>query len=264
MIPGQRYYDEAELEAYVDGELDAVRSAEIAAWLTRHPEAQAAAETIRYQNAGLQALFEGQLRQPVPERLEAVLRSREPEVGRPRRRLLPLYGLAAAAMLVLLVTSATAGWMLHDLRTTQQAQTQRVEAFLDQVQSAYMLYAMSELQSSFDEARLETILNTVTQRLDAEIRQPQHHEGYRLLDGQLIPTAGSLAAVFLIGDPDDRRISLYVQRSWEPPTSGAQLAHREDFSFYYWSDGPLTYALAAPVEQDYLRDLGGRLYPPHD
>jgi hypothetical protein len=32
----------------------------------------------------------------------------------------------------------------------------------------------------------------------------------------------------------------------------------------YWSDGPLTYALAAPVEQGYLRELGARLYPHPD
>lgn len=269
MIPGQRYYDEAELEAYVDGELDAVRSAEIAAWLTRHPEAQAAAETIRYQNAGLRALFEGQLREAVPERLQAaVAREQRGERRRrrfwPFRRVSPFHGLAAAAAMLLLLAAVGVGWMLHDLRTTQYAQLQRVEGFLDQVQSAYSLYAMSETQSGIDDARLQAILSTVAERLDAEIRQPQHPEGYRLVDGQLIPTAGSLAAVFLLSDPDGRRISLYVQSSWEPPPSGAQLAHREDLSFYYWADGPLTYALAAAVEEDYLRDLSGRLYPPRN
>lgn len=261
MIPGQRYYDEAELEAYVDGELDSVRSAEIAAWLTRHPEAQAAAETIRYQNAGLRALFEGQLLQPLPERLlAAARRGAEVRPLAPRRRPM-FYGLAAAAAVVLLVGSAAAGWMLHDLQTMQRAQMQRVEVFLDQVQSAYSLYATSEAQTGFDEERLQRILATLAERFNAEMRQPSHPEGYRLIDGQLIPTAGGLAAIFLLSDPDDRRISLYVQNSWEPPPSQAQLAHRENLSFYYWSDGPLTYALAAPVADDYLRDLSGRLYP---
>ena len=259
MNPNSRPYDEAELEAYVDGELDPVRSAEIAAWLSVHPTAQAAAETIRYQNAGLRALFDGLLEEPVPLRLQAALGQRR------KRRVIsvsrvPWYGWAAACVL-LMVASLAAGWVGHERSVQQQQREQRIEAFLDQVQSAYALYSIGEVRTTIDEERLNRMLSMVTERLNAEIRRPRRQEGYRLLDGRLIPTPGSIAAVFLISDPQDRRISLYVQGSWEPNLAGAHLAHRDDLSFYYWTDGPLTYALAAPVEQGYLRELGARLYP---
>lgn len=259
MTTVNRHYDASELEAYVDGELDAVRSAELAAWLSRHPDAQGVAEVLRYQRAGLHALFDGLLRQPVPPRLLAMLRRRE---GGSLRRLMQPAQLAwvlAGALLVAL--SAVLGWFAHGYALGQQAHEQRLQAFLAQVQSAHALYAMVERGETMDQARLDTILDSVTERLEGTIRTPQDEERYHLLDGRLIPTAGGAAAHFLFADPEDRRISLYVGSGWGTELTDT-VEQRDGLTYYYWSDGPLTYALAAPVEAGYLREMVTTLYPP--
>jgi len=126
-----RRYDESELEAYVDGELDAVRCAELAAWLSRNPEAQALAETLRYQNAGLHAVFDSLLGAPVPSRLLARL-------GGPRRKRrlghIPLMWLVTGGLL--LVASALMGWLAHGYSLSGQALGEKREAQLRLLEQA--------------------------------------------------------------------------------------------------------------------------------
>jgi len=62
------------VNAYLDDALEPERALEIAATLASRPGDAAAAEAIRAQCCALHALFDDVLRQPVPDRLRAVLR----------------------------------------------------------------------------------------------------------------------------------------------------------------------------------------------
>ena len=62
---------EADLHAYVDGLLPAVRHAEIDAYLASRPDELARVQTYQAQNASLRALFDPVLDEPVPARLSA-------------------------------------------------------------------------------------------------------------------------------------------------------------------------------------------------
>ena len=56
---GPRPVDEDELQAYVDGLLDAKRRSEVEAYLATDPEEVERVEAYRLQNIGLHAMFDG-------------------------------------------------------------------------------------------------------------------------------------------------------------------------------------------------------------
>jgi anti-sigma factor RsiW len=57
---------EAELHAWVDGQLAPARRAAVDAYLSQHPAEAARLQAYRAQNAGLRALFQPVLDEPVP------------------------------------------------------------------------------------------------------------------------------------------------------------------------------------------------------
>jgi anti-sigma factor RsiW len=73
-----------EVHDYVDGRLDDADRARIAAHLEAHPVDRARVETYRAITAGLHALYDPALREPVPEKMRALLaahrrRNRDPQ-----------------------------------------------------------------------------------------------------------------------------------------------------------------------------------------
>jgi anti-sigma factor RsiW len=86
-----------ELHAYVDSALPPARHIEAAAYLAENPCEAAAVEAFRAQIAGMKALFDVVLDEPVPRRLRGVLRQA------PTRRALPsswVIGASIAAAVV--------------------------------------------------------------------------------------------------------------------------------------------------------------------
>src|SRR6185312_12105095 len=67
---------EQDLHAYIDGHLEPAEAARVAAYLARHPEAAALVEAYRAQTAGLHALYDKILDEPVPPELLVLLRRR--------------------------------------------------------------------------------------------------------------------------------------------------------------------------------------------
>jgi anti-sigma factor RsiW len=83
---------EQDLQDYVDGRLEAGQEAEIAAYLADHPATAARIERDRAHVAGMHALYDGILAEPIPPPMRALLQ----RAARRRRR--PLLALAAAGL----------------------------------------------------------------------------------------------------------------------------------------------------------------------
>ncbi|WP_423459648.1 anti-sigma factor family protein [Ottowia sp. VDI28] len=66
--------DEAELHAWVDGELSPESAAVVAQWLAENPGEAARMAALQAQNAGLRALRGQVLQEPVPPHLRHALR----------------------------------------------------------------------------------------------------------------------------------------------------------------------------------------------
>lgn len=76
-----------DLEAYIDGRLESERTTQIEALLMRDPKVAEMVRAMRFQNDALRCLGADILKEPVPERLRAVIEGRKAEdaTGKPRR-----------------------------------------------------------------------------------------------------------------------------------------------------------------------------------
>ena len=238
-----RPYDVSELEAYVDGELDAVRRAELAAWLSRNPDAQAVAETLRYQNAGLHAVFGKLLHKPVPERLRTPL-------ARPRSRNdarvghLPLIWVVAGGLL--LFASALIGWLAHGYSFGRPAQDDQLAAHLEQMQEAAAFCTLPEDLAEGLGGAADSFLISLAE--DAPLGPAAAADRrLRLVEARVLPGQEGLSAVFSFADETGSHLSLYIQRSELEEEQAPRLVERDGISYFLWSEGPLTCTLVAPA-----------------
>jgi len=243
-----RPYDVSELEAYVDGELDAVRRAELAAWLSRNPDAQAVAETLRYQNAGLHAVFEKLLHRPVPPRLLSSLD--QASSGR-RARLghLPLIWVVAGGLL--LVAAALIGWLANDYSFGQRSQDDQLAAHLEEMQEAAAFCDFSGPwpgrglepgpAPGADSASLQVLLAE-----EGSSALPGIESKLRLVEARVLPGESGLSAVLFFTNDAGSQVSLFIQRRGSEEELSPRLVEREGVSYFIWSDGPLSCTLVAP------------------
>ncbi|HEV2547773.1 MAG TPA: hypothetical protein VGU20_10575 [Stellaceae bacterium] len=91
-----------ELHAYVDGALPPVRHFAVALYLAEHPREAAAGEAFRAQIAGMKALFDPVLDEPIPSRLRQSL------PGPSARRRPPSLRVIAASIAAALVVAGGA------------------------------------------------------------------------------------------------------------------------------------------------------------
>jgi anti-sigma factor RsiW len=229
---------EQDLHAYIDGHLEPAEASRVAAYLARHPETAALVEAYRAQTAGLHALYDKILDEPVPQEMLALLRH--------RRSATTWRGVAlAAAALALIMVSTGMGWWLNDLRRGSAAAAPA--ALVAEAQRAHRLFAGDEpLVSDFGTQRSTGLAQSLSQRIGAAVTLPDvERAGLSLRGVRLVPTASGTAAVLLYRDNAGRPASLFVTTiaaADAPP----QIENSADVVTLYRVAGGLAYALTLP------------------
>src|SRR6185312_5696071 len=203
---------EQDLHAYIDGHLEPAEAARVAAYLARHPEAAALVEAYRAQTAGLHALYDKILDEPVPPEMLVLL----------RRRRLAMTGrriALAAAALALVVVSTGMGWWLNDLRRVSAAAAPAL--LVAEAQRAHRLFAGAEpLASDFGTQGIAGLAQSLSQRIGAAVTLPEaERAGLGLRGVYLVPTASGTAAVPLYRDANGLAYALTL-----PQATGADTA----------------------------------------
>jgi anti-sigma factor RsiW len=194
---------EQDLHAYIDGHLEPAEAARVAAYLARHPEAAALVEAYRAQTAGLHALYDTILDEPLPEPMLALLR---------RRRAVSLWrgmAIAAAALALVMVSTAT-GWWLNELRHGGAAAPPA--ALVAEAQRAHRLFATDDRWvSDFAAPRNAALAQSLSERIGAAVTLPEvERAGLKLRGVRLVPTASGAAAMLIYRDGAGRPASLFV------------------------------------------------------
>ena len=200
-MSGGRSISEAELNAFVDGELAGKEAAEVQAALANAPEDLARVAAISALNERLVQHYAKALTEPVPARLAAVA-ARIPH-RRPRpgvRRLGVLAGLAA-----LLVAAAALGYLTRDLLDRWQQPT-----FVANALGAHSVF-VPEVRHPVEVGAGEEahLVQWLTRRLGVDVRAPElSGQGWTLVGGRLLPDRGQPAAQFMYQDGNGRRLTL--------------------------------------------------------
>ncbi|HXW23200.1 MAG TPA: anti-sigma factor [Xanthobacteraceae bacterium] len=241
---------EAELHAYVDGELPADRRAAVRAWLAAHPEDAARVAAWQAQADLINARYAGVAQEPVPPRLDVNRLSR---VDRRWTRL------AVAAVIVAFLLGGVAGWFG---RQTWAVGMDSLRVFTTDAIDAHKLYVV-EVRHPVEVAGTEQahLVQWLSKRLGYDVRAPDLGRiGLKLIGGRLLPGAsGAGAALLMYEGASGERFTIYCARAGAPETAlryqvaGAVAA-------FYWIDDNKGFVVSGPADRDRLLKVAQSVY----
>ena len=240
--------DEAELQAYVDRQLDDERRVQIERWLEEHPDEAVTLAHYEAQNQALHDAFEPLLARPAGERFR--------KLDRVRQNTSRIWQMAAV---IALIVGAGGGWTANEYFRARP----NVELALTlNAVVAHRVYEVEVRHPVEVRANEEKhLVAWLSKRLDAPVRAPDlTAQGFQLVGGRLLPAASGPAAQFMYENDKGDRLTLYL----EPNRTGGETAFRfvaqDEISAFYWKDGPLAYALIGRADREQLLGLANATY----
>ena len=267
---------EADLHAYVDGQLPAGREREIDAYLADRPDEAQRIAAYRAQKRELHVLFDPVLAEVPPRRLVAAARPRT-----------PWYRQRLVAGLVIALISAAAGWEMRGaLRTLDDRGTlaQRAPSplrlavssgFVQRAAVAHAVYSPDQRRPvEIDSAHEEQLVAWLSKRMGAPMKPPLLQGlGYVLEGGRLLPGGQGPVAQFMYRNELGNKLTLYVSNEFAAPggsaspidagknaDTGFRFAQQGQINVFYWVDGPFGYAISAEADRAVLERVSSEVY----
>lgn len=248
---------EAELQAWVDGQLAPARHAAVQAYLAQHPAEAQRLHAYRAQNAGLRALFDPVLAEALPPALAPA--PRRQQAGWPLLRM--------AAMLALTLAGGAAGWWAHDLNQAggqRDIGAQSAAASLPvRAAVAHAVYT-PEVRHPVEVGADQQahLVAWLSKRLGAPLKAPQlGAQGWELEGGRLLPGQRGPVAQLMYRDAGGARLTLYVSTEQaQARDTGFRFAREGEVSVFYWIDGPFGYALSGNLDKAALAAVASAVY----
>ena len=241
---------EQELHAYVDGELDAVRHAEVEQYIEHHPEAMRKVKELRAINQGLHDLFDATLHEPIPDKLSN--RPAEKKKAVPYRQI--------AAVVTALAIGTVFGWVF---RGNMISATPSTMAMVNDAFASHAVYTPEvahPVEVTGDQQ--QHLFNWLSKRIHAKVNAPQLNSlGYELLGGRLLSSEGEPAAQFMYENAKGQRLTLFVRHRKKSESQTAfRYASRDQVQGFYWIDGDLGYALIGEVDKEVISNAAHVVY----
>jgi len=253
---------EADLHAFVDGQLPASRRAEVKAVLAERPELRARVEKLRAQKAALQQFFQPIADEPIPMRLAITQAAAEGWRWR-----------ALAAAVVIAIVSAGAAWFVRGAadasahsRVAELAPASSAadlpETFYQRAAIAHAVFAPEIRHPVEVGADQEQALATwLSKRLGATIKPPHLAGlGYQLMGGRLLPGGSGPVAQFMYAKPGGDRLTLYVTREAAGKKTGFQFTQDGAVNVFYWVDAHFGYAISGAADRAELLRVSEEVY----
>lgn len=248
---------EADLHAWVDGQLPPARRAEVDAWLADQPEARARVEGWQRQNALLCDLLNPVLHEPLPLRL-------------PLRRAASTFawrGLAAGVAIA--VASASMAWFARGWMDAALAADRMAAAapaplagFAHRAAIAHAVYspdARRPVEIGGDQE--QALVTWLTKRMGAEVKAPALSTlGYSLVGGRLLPGGSGPVAQFMYSSEAGQRLTLYVTPEGAGQTSSFRFGREGNVNQFYWVDAHFGYALSGAADRAELMRVSQEVY----
>ena len=241
---------EADLHAFVDGELPADRRAAVEAWLAAHPDDAARVAGWRAQADLIHTRYGGVAQEAIPRRLDL---NRLTRVDRRWSRL------AVAAVVAAFVLGGVAGWFG---RETWAGGVSSLWAFTTDAIDAHKLYVV-EVRHPVEVAGSEEahLVQWLSKRLGYDVRAPDLAPiGLKLIGGRLLPGVGGAGAALLMYEgPSGERFTIYCARSGAPETA-LRYQVAGSVAAYYWVDDKKGFVVAGPADREKLLKVAQSVY----
>lgn len=234
---------DADLHAYVDGQLSEARRIQVEAYLVQNAEARNRVQRYQELNHALRTRFDSVAKEPIPARL-----LRPTPV---KRGFMPRSVAAAASWL--LIGGVIGAALQYGLTPSGIPEIEvdliRPAAFAHVVYTPEVRHPVEV--AADQEAHL---VNWLSKRLHTDIRAPNLSElGYHLVGGRLLPSTNRMAAQFMYEDGNASRITLYVRTgTWEKQEAAFRYAYEDGVGVFYWIVGATGYAISGSVDKPEL------------
>ncbi len=246
--------DEAEMHAWIDGQLDAERAGAVEASVATDAELAVRANAYAEQNREVRALFGGVADEPLPERLRAAnIASRQSR----RRRLMPI-----AASIAWLAVGLAGGWLANNW-LGDRALVEASRHVAQEAVSAHRVYAVEVLHpvEIFADQQAH-LVKWLSKRLGHDIRVPDLAPlGFKLVGGRLLPAeGGEPAAHFLYEDKTGRRVTVYVSVYESGQETAFRYQEMQGVGAFVWLEPEMGYAIAGDIPREPLLAVGKIVY----
>lgn len=262
--------DDRELSAWLDGELEPARRAEVEAWLQQNPDAAARVRLWSADRDALGARFAAALDEPVPASLAQRVWDRR------RRPTFPAWPLAAAvaAFIVGGVAGGLGGWQWRDQQDAAGAAARAASptGWVQRAALAHRVYSAeqrhpvevnlattAETQRAEQEAHLQQWL---TRRVDLPVKLfDLRAEGFELVGGRLLPDGpNGVSALLMYEQPGGVRVTVTLRRAGQSVPTAFRFERQGDVGLFYWVEGRAGYALAGALPRERLLALAQSIY----
>jgi anti-sigma factor RsiW len=256
--------DDAQLSAWLDGELNVEASAHIDAWLRDHPEDAAQVRLWAADRDALRARFDPTLDEPVPERLLAVVREgdRRSWVGGWARAAMAAGLVAGGALLGAGVAWQTAppGFAQFGRPNwTHRAAVAHV-VYAPEVRHPVEVFT-AEGSATEQRAQEEHLSRWLTKRLDMPVRTfDLRAQGFQLVGGRLLPDAAGPSAQLMYQNGEGQRVTVYLRKP-EPGMSTSFRFQRDgELGMFYWVEDGFGCAMVGKLPRERLLALAEAVY----
>ena len=270
---GGRPVTDADLHAFVDGQLTPARRDEVEAFLATHPAVLKQVEDWGAQNQAIRRLLDPVMNEPVPPRLaQAAVAKAWPWRGMAAGLALMLLGAGSAwwargvvdgdaLRLASKPASVVASASPPAVRTSQ---VDGLSAFAQRAAVAHAVYSPEVRRPVEVGADQEQALVTwLTRRMDATVpvRPPDLRSlGYSLIGGRLLPGEKKPVAQFMFGGEGGQRLTLYVSREDAGNETSFRFGQDGAVNVFYWVDKDFGYAISAGADRDELLRVSEAVY----
>ena len=237
---------DAELNAYLDGELDQADYLRIEAYLAEHPKIAERLGNDRVIKAGLHRLFDKVLCEDVPEHLYKNVNLKSNYTNK--------HIILKVAMITgIILVSGLGGWMLN---TDRQPSPVPVFAHLVQPATfAHIIYSTDALHPVEFNAKDQNILTSwLSTRMHTNITAPiLTNAGFKLIGGRLLPSSNRMAAQFMYENTAMARVTVYIRRyTWAGKITSFTYAEENGVGVYFWHNRTMGYAVTGEINKDQL------------
>ena len=259
-------FSDTDLSAWLDGEIDVDRRAQVDAWLREQPEAAARARLWAADRDALRARLDPVLGETVPPALAHAVWK---QGARPR------WAQEAAAAGLLVLGAAIGGasvwqWQAQRLSATLAAsQTANAAGtpggWVQRAALAHNVYVPEPRHAVEVKAQEEHLARWLTRRIDIPVKLfDLRDEGFELAGGRLLPDAGGKSAQLMYESIDPalpkQRVTVYLRKPDSSAPTAFSYRQQAELGEFYWVEAGAGYALVGALPKERLLALAQSIY----
>jgi len=244
-------FNESDLQAYVDGNVDAAESKRIKRYLDNHPDEAKRIEKFKTQNVLLKQLY-SQTDEDLLNRIQSNYKKSRLSNSN------VFISLPSLANVALLVVGILVGWQLNIAVSPQQTLSFNLPNTAMIAHTIFSPEVRHPVEVTADQE--EHLVKWLSKRLNRKLKTPDLNPlGYSLIGGRLLPAEVGPAAQFMYENRRGERLTLYVIVQ-SAKDNAFQFFEKNNIRVFSWNDTNMGFAIVGSINKAQLLKAANKIY----